>query len=290
MKRKTNVSSYLWVCEKQDNGNIHYHILINRYVNWQTIRRIWNNILNKNGYIELYRQNQLSFHKNGFQIRKELIDKWSKENQRKAYEIGMKENWTNPNTTDIHKLEKIKNVANYMIKYMTKGLDDKAKKLINTLKSYGYEKKQIDMEVKVFIKSNYSHLLLECRHWNCSDNLRELDDYTTTINNWTDDEIDILKKIAWNRDKKNLFKNDYYAYINGIKIEDINKYCQFHSENFRKINEKNLEIIYYDSKKNTIFDVPTERINSSAEVQLLSDKLVNVDKKIYKHAQQSVLF
>jgi len=42
---------YLWKAEKQQNGNIHFHIIVNRFLPWQHIRQQWNQILRDNGYV-----------------------------------------------------------------------------------------------------------------------------------------------------------------------------------------------------------------------------------------------
>jgi len=119
-KRKYDVKNLFWRAEAQKNDNIHFHILFDNFVEWNMIRGHWNAILHKYGYIDLYRNNQKNFHKLGFTVREELLPKWSKEKQEKAYKYGVKSNWNNPNTTDIHGLYKVKNIASYICKYMTK--------------------------------------------------------------------------------------------------------------------------------------------------------------------------
>ena len=62
----------------------------------------------------------MAFHAKGFRPRPELFETWSLEQQGKAYDNGMRTNWTNPNTTDIHSVERINDLAAYLIKYMSK--------------------------------------------------------------------------------------------------------------------------------------------------------------------------
>lgn len=121
LNRSQKVSSYLWVAEKQKNGNLHFHILCNHWVNYMAVQKQWNKLLRGMGYIDEYRRNQLAFHANGFQPRYELADQWPLTNQYRAYCKGMAEDWQNPNSTDIHTLKKINNVASYLCKEMTKG-------------------------------------------------------------------------------------------------------------------------------------------------------------------------
>jgi hypothetical protein len=120
IKRKSKVKSNIWVTEQQKNSNIHFHILYSGFIHWDLVRSTWNKILKDNNYIDLYRSVQLDKHKNGFKLDEDKLKYWSAENQLKAYNKGMKEDWQDPNSTDIHNLNKINNVGNYITKYMTK--------------------------------------------------------------------------------------------------------------------------------------------------------------------------
>lgn len=44
---------YVWKAESQLNGNIHFHITIDTYVNWKSIRSKWNKLLSKHGYCKV---------------------------------------------------------------------------------------------------------------------------------------------------------------------------------------------------------------------------------------------
>lgn len=87
IKVKHNVSTYLYCSEAQKNGNIHFHIVLNRKIHHTQIRNIWNSIQATHGYIDLFEK--VHGHRN-------------------------------PNSTDIHAFRKIKSVAAYLIKYFTK--------------------------------------------------------------------------------------------------------------------------------------------------------------------------
>lgn len=121
LRRSQKVTSHLWVAEKQKNGNLHFHIVVNQKVHYEKITRQWNNILRPLGYIEQYRQNQLTWHSNGFRCREELTGHWDIKSQYRAYLLGMAADWQHPNSTDIHSLKRIDNVGQYFIKELTKG-------------------------------------------------------------------------------------------------------------------------------------------------------------------------
>lgn len=120
IRKYYKVKNYVWRAEKQKNGNIHFHLLIDKFIPYQELRNRWNRILSKLGYIEEYRKAQLTWHKNGFRPRPELFPTWSKKKQFEAYQRGSKIHWSSPNTTDIHSVRKIRNIKRYLIKYVTK--------------------------------------------------------------------------------------------------------------------------------------------------------------------------
>jgi hypothetical protein len=120
LSRYHKVNQYVWRAEYQKNGNIHFHILANRYVIWTDVRNRWNRIVNKLGYVDRYREEQKEYHKNGFRVREDLLSKWPADKQKKAYERGIKLNWNDPNSTDIHSIYGITNIKAYLTKYLTK--------------------------------------------------------------------------------------------------------------------------------------------------------------------------
>nr|WP_319266663.1 hypothetical protein [uncultured Draconibacterium sp.] len=122
LRRKWKVELYIWKAEKQENGNIHFHILANKFIKWQDIRSEWNKIIQKLGYVSSYQQNMRAYFSEGFRMSENPKDKRTRAAQIKAYEQGKKENWTNPNSTDIHALYKVKNVSAYIAKYISKNV------------------------------------------------------------------------------------------------------------------------------------------------------------------------
>lgn len=89
---------YVWKAERQKNGNLHFHVLLNRYIPARELRERWNRILSKLGYIDVFE---------------------SKHGHR------------DPNSTDVHSLYKDKrtgkrvvSVVSYMAKYMSKEGDE----------------------------------------------------------------------------------------------------------------------------------------------------------------------
>jgi len=86
-KRKHNLKSYVWRAERQENGNLHFHIITDTYIHYEKIRNDWNSVINALGFVDRFVE------KNGNKI---------------------------PNSTDVHSIKKIKNLSQYFVKYMSK--------------------------------------------------------------------------------------------------------------------------------------------------------------------------
>jgi hypothetical protein len=87
LQRRFNVWNYFWRAEPQKNGNIHFHLIVDSYIPWADIRESWNNQLNKLQYIDRFEE---------------------------------KHGHRNPNSTDIHKVQHVQDLAGYLCKYITK--------------------------------------------------------------------------------------------------------------------------------------------------------------------------
>jgi len=163
MQRKFNVWHYLYVCEKQTNGNIHFHILIDSFIKWQLIREEWNKIQTANGY----------------------TDEYFKTHQHR-----------NPNSTDIHKLDKVQDLSSYVVKYCT------------------VEKKDIK---------------LDGRLWGCSDPLRKLKPYEEIISGG---DYAMLAEMA-EKDYIKVEVKEQYTLFTGKIFMFLE---QFHKEKYNKIS------------------------------------------------------
>ena len=79
--------SYVWKCELQKRGQIHYHLTCNRFVHLDWIRKEWNKLQRKHRYLDHYAKIYHTF---------------------------------NPNSTDVHAVWKVRDVASYLCKYLSK--------------------------------------------------------------------------------------------------------------------------------------------------------------------------
>ena len=87
LKRKFNVWNYFWRAEAQENGNIHFHLIIDSYIHHEKLRNEWNICINKLNYVD---------------------------------EFEAKFGHRNPNSTDINSLKNVRSVSAYVIKYCCK--------------------------------------------------------------------------------------------------------------------------------------------------------------------------
>jgi len=126
---KFNLQNYVWKVESQANGNIHVHFTTDVYMDHVQLRNCWNKILSNHGLLQLYTNK----FKNMSEA--EYIKSFSNRkntniaNLSTRYKAGVSSNWCNPNTTDVHAVSKIKDVAAYMAKYMSKS--DKSRRSIS---------------------------------------------------------------------------------------------------------------------------------------------------------------
>lgn len=136
---RQGIELYVWRAEAQFNGNIHFHITTNKYIHYQSIRNKWNSIQQKHGYIKEYIAN------------------------------GGDEN---PNSTDIHGVKSIDNLASYMVKYMGKAQVDNYCSIYLPIESKPKQNfiiGELELNKKGFYQSK--RRVLTCKVWSCSTQL-----------------------------------------------------------------------------------------------------------------------
>lgn len=174
IRQEYKLRFYVYRAEKQKNGNIHFHILTDIFIPYTTLRDKWNRIQNKLGYVDRYKENMLKWHSAGFKFRPELSKFWSYESQLKAYKAGIKSGFNRPNSTDIHSLKNIRNVRQYLIKYMIKTPEE------NLLTDQDSEEKY----------------LVVGRVWSCSQSLSKIKGYQADIDSFIAEMLSRLKRCS----------------------------------------------------------------------------------------------
>ncbi len=73
------IKGLFWRAEPQKNTNIHFHLLVDRYVPWDRIREKWVMCTEKLGYVTRYANCRRHFFRNGFRMEKEKVEEDRKE-------------------------------------------------------------------------------------------------------------------------------------------------------------------------------------------------------------------
>jgi len=183
--KKWHIKNYIWRAEKQKNGSIHFHILTDKFIPWSELRDVWNRIVNKLGYVEKYRDHMRAFHSEGFQVRSDLLKNWDYKAQVKAYQKGKVNDWSSPNSTDVHSIGKINNIRKYILKYTVK--DDNNGEILG-------------------------------RMWGCSESLSKIEGATEVFDSYFQEEI---KKLI-NEFSERVYCSDYFTVIH-VSIAELYK-------------------------------------------------------------------
>jgi hypothetical protein len=87
LKYHFGIRNYFWRAEAQKNDNIHFHIILDKYVPYEIVRDLWNQTCEKLGYITRFEA---------------------------------KHKHRNPNSVDLRVISNSKNTIKYVMKYATK--------------------------------------------------------------------------------------------------------------------------------------------------------------------------
>lgn len=109
--------NYLWKAELQENENIHFHLVLDKYISWGKLCYFWNLSINSLGYVDRYadKMNKLTF-----QEYRELRENDDFEVVLRGWKRGCQTGWKKPNTVDVRSIYTDSNLAYYVSKYITK--------------------------------------------------------------------------------------------------------------------------------------------------------------------------
>lgn len=124
IRQRTNMTNYVWRLEFQKNGNVHYHIVTDTYLDYFLVQKIWNRILKLNGYIESYQQKFKNLSLSEYNNLTNKEGKTAYKTIVKRYAKGKRENWENPPTVDTRSVLSKSAIANYISKYFAKDSTD----------------------------------------------------------------------------------------------------------------------------------------------------------------------
>jgi hypothetical protein len=131
MRAITKMKNFVWRLEFQSNGNVHYHIVTDTYIDYFTARRVWNRILEKEGYVsdyaEKFKKMNLSEYfsyitTQAFKYDEQCFEKdyYKFDAVAKRYALQKKEGFMQPNTIDVKSVSNSKKISSYISKYFGK--------------------------------------------------------------------------------------------------------------------------------------------------------------------------
>jgi hypothetical protein len=181
IQTKFKVKNYIWRAETQANGNIHFHIIADKFIPHSDIRNIWNRIQQKLGYVTRYRDNMKNVSYQQYKEMRLRFKTVKEETIKKAYREGKIKDWNNPNSTDVHMIKLINDLARYMAKYQTKNEENRRP--------------------------------VTGRLWGCNELLSECQGVTVDLNNDYSEDLFQLKQL----NKESFYYHKYFTYI-GIRF------------------------------------------------------------------------
>lgn len=146
LRQTFDLQNYVWKAELQGNDNIHFHLVVDKYISRDNLLYYWNLQLEKLGYVDSYSQKfgQMTWEQyKEYRVNQALL--YSKKPDfgkiRNAYNAGVSAGWRNPNTVDSRNVRNDKDVYNYLAKYLSKELkkpesDEEMKAYERTVKRF----------------------------------------------------------------------------------------------------------------------------------------------------------
>ena len=122
MRNTLGLNNYVWRMELQKNGNLHFHMVVDKYYSYNMLRYYWNAELKKLGYIEAYKAKFSILDLHSYAA---LRDKKPYE-VLKAYQDGIASSWESPNTISVNSVTSSKQLGAYLVKYMIKPVPEDA--------------------------------------------------------------------------------------------------------------------------------------------------------------------
>lgn len=207
LRKRYGLKHYVWKAELQKNDNIHFHLTSTLFINHYVLRKVWNNCINHLGYVSRYSEKFSNMnYKEYSEYYKNNCVKYGKEYVEKdcenAYNDGCKNDWRNPNSTDVKTVFRVKNLAAYLAKYLSKQLSSE-----NDQSLTEEEKKKQKERLEKF--GNI---------WHCSRSLSKLTSYSDVLCNQWSNVVSYIISFKDSMLKEFDFCNCIYYSLNSLPI------------------------------------------------------------------------
>lgn len=120
LRQRLGMQNYVWRLEFQSNGNVHYHIATDVYVDYYFAKKHWNNICETLGYISDYQQSMQSLSYTDYFKKYNSAGNIPADVVYKRWVRGKSDKWRNPNSVDVKNAKSSDNIAWYISKYFSK--------------------------------------------------------------------------------------------------------------------------------------------------------------------------
>ena len=118
--QRFGLKNYVWRLEFQKNGNAHYHIATDCFIEYWQCRKIWNRCLNKLGYVASYAASNTGLTFNDYLKKNPVTEKNTFEVLKSRFSYGCATRWLEPNSVSVVCVTNSKNISFYISKYITK--------------------------------------------------------------------------------------------------------------------------------------------------------------------------
>lgn len=142
LRRNYGMNLYVWKAELQERGQLHYHMTSNCFVPWKELRNKWNELQANAGYLNEY------YEQNGH------------------YDA---------NSTDVHSVYKVKDMAKYLKKSIFKSYKQKSGNIISEFKKSVQNTTSIGGKVWDCSLNLKSMRYFECAEDECSEIFTQID-------------------------------------------------------------------------------------------------------------------
>lgn len=120
LRNRLKMNNYVWKLEFQENGNVHYHLITDTYIDYFFALKHWNNIINRFGYVDDYQRKMQSLSFSEYRQLYKNDDIADIKTLAARYERGRRTKWREPNSVDVKIVRTDGNLRYYLAKYFAK--------------------------------------------------------------------------------------------------------------------------------------------------------------------------
>lgn len=120
LRQKFKLKNYIWKAELQQNENIHFHLIIDKFIHHSAIRYYWNQAINVLGYVDRYQEKYCNMSLKAYAESREIpISKAIN-----GFLRGKKTNWNSPPTENVQAVRTKEMLSYYIAKYVAKNVKE----------------------------------------------------------------------------------------------------------------------------------------------------------------------